>query len=156
MSKAELLIFNLEEVRRRSIKVWKGIPASMLGWKPDDKAIGINEMIRHVLDAERYYHLAIENRGSLPSYESPYENREFISVEDELAVAQPYRRAFLDAIRSYTDEELAAIRIDRSDAGYVRTLQDMLLRVAYHEAVHTGQLLDYLRTAGIDRPRVWD
>ncbi|MBM7542797.1 putative damage-inducible protein DinB [Amphibacillus cookii] len=33
---------------------------------------------------------------------------------------------------------------------------DMLLHVAYHEAVHTGQLLDYLRTADIPRGHIWD
>ena len=32
----------------------------------------------------------------------------------------------------------------------------MLLRVAYHESVHTGQLLDYLRTAGVPRELIWD
>ncbi len=47
-------------------------------------------------------------------------------------------------------------QIDRSESGYVRSLGDMLLRIAYHEAVHTGQLLDYLRTADIERVRVWD
>lgn len=46
--------------------------------------------------------------------------------------------------------------IDRSDVGYRRLLGDMLLRVAYHEAVHAGQLLDYLRTACVERPNIWD
>jgi hypothetical protein len=32
----------------------------------------------------------------------------------------------------------------------------MLLRIAYYESVHTGQLLDYLSTAGIPRISVWD
>lgn len=40
--------------------------------------------------------------------------------------------------------------------GYIRDLGDMLLRIAYHESVHTGQLLDYLRTAGVPRINVWD
>ncbi len=40
--------------------------------------------------------------------------------------------------------------------GYIRELGDMLLRVAYHESVHTGQLLDYLRTAKVKRPIIWD
>jgi hypothetical protein len=30
------------------------------------------------------------------------------------------------------------------------------LRMAYHEAVHTGQLLAYLRAMGIPRPNIWD
>jgi len=31
----------------------------------------------------------------------------------------------------------------------------ILLRIAYHEAVHTGQLLSYLRTLGLERPMIW-
>jgi len=54
------------------------------------------------------------------------------------------------------ESDLATVQIDRSESGYVRSLGDMLLRIAYHEAVHTGQLLDYLRTADIERVRVWD
>ncbi|MED4141514.1 DinB family protein, partial [Priestia megaterium] len=26
----------------------------------------------------------------------------------------------------------------------------------YHESVHAGQLLQYLRIMGVDRPRIWD
>ncbi|WJH37024.1 DinB family protein [Paenibacillus sp. CC-CFT747] len=156
MKAIELVVLNLEEVRRRSEKVWRSLPADRLDWKPDGEALSIKDMIRHVLDSERYYHLALLNRGSLTSYESPYEGREFTTVEEELAFARPWREAFLTTVKSFREEDLPAIRIDRSDAGYVRTLGDMLLRIAYHESVHTGQLLDYMRTAGVPRPRVWD
>jgi uncharacterized damage-inducible protein DinB len=152
----DLLILNLEEVRRRSIKVWSVIPLTMLDWRPDAQALNIKEMIRHVLDGEHYYHLAIHNRGSLHSYDSPFDNREFTSVEDELKFAQIYRDQFLNTVKLFTHEDLSNIKINRSDVGYVRTLGDMLMRIAYHESVHTGQLLDYMRMAGIDRPQIWD
>ncbi|MBJ8050318.1 DinB family protein, partial [Bacillus cereus group sp. N18] len=32
----------------------------------------------------------------------------------------------------------------------------MLMRIAYHEGVHTGQMLDYMRTMKIERPNIWD
>ncbi|WP_169082254.1 DinB family protein [Paenibacillus sp. PL91] len=156
MNGIDLLILNLEEVRRRSIKVWSGIPENMLDWKPDAQALSIKEMIRHVLESEHYYYLAILNRGSLLSYDSPFENRVFSSLEDELNFAKMYRELFLNTVKSFTQEDLSNVKIDRSDVGYVRNLGDMLMRIAYHESVHTGQLLDYLRTAGIDRPKVWD
>lgn len=156
MNALELIILNFEEVRRRSIKVWSSIPEDRLDWKPDIEALSIREMIRHVLDSEHYYHLALLNRGSLLSYESPFENRIFTSVEDELAFAQSYRDTFINTVRSFTQDDLSMVKIDRSDVGYVRTLGDMLMRIAYHESVHTGQLLDYMRTAGITRPKVWD
>jgi len=62
----------------------------------------------------------------------------------------------LTFIKSLNEADLTNIKIDRSDVGYIRELGDMLLRIAYHESVHTGQLLDYLRTAEVDRPLIWD
>jgi uncharacterized damage-inducible protein DinB len=152
----ELIILNLEEVRRRSIKVWSSIPKDFLHWKPDSEAMSCLEMIRHVLESEHYYHLAIKNKGSLTKFESPFEAQPLVSVEKELEFAKPFRQEFLNTIRLFNEEDLLNIEINRSDVGYVRKLGDMLLRIAYHEAVHTGQLLDYLRTAGVPRTNIWD
>lgn len=156
MNSIDLILLNFNEVRRRSIKVWTSIPQEKLIWKPDDEAMTCIEMIRHVLESEYYYHLAIQNRGSLAVFDSPFEKQPFSTVNAELKFAEPYRNHFLETIKSFSEEDLTSIKIDRSDSGYIRGLGDMLLRVAYHESVHTGQLLDYLRTAGIPRVRVWD
>jgi uncharacterized damage-inducible protein DinB len=156
MKSIDLIILNFNEVRRRSIKVWTSIPEEKLHWKPDDKAMNCLEMIRHVLESEHYYDLAIRNRGSLSVFDSPFENQPFTSVNAELEFAEPYRKQFIDTIRSFSEGDLENIKIDRSESGYIRDLGDMLLRVAYHESVHTGQLLDYLRTAGVPRIRIWD
>ncbi|RRN70519.1 DinB family protein [Peribacillus simplex] len=156
MKSIELIILNLEEVRRRNIKLWISIPNDTLHWKPDDKAMSCLEMVRHVLDSEHYYHLSIKNQGSLSVYESPFEKQPLISVEADLNFAEPYRRDFLETIKSFNEKDLSNIKIDRSNMGYIRDLGDMLLRIAYHESVHTGQLLDYLRTAGVPRISVWD
>ncbi|MBB6452515.1 putative damage-inducible protein DinB [Salirhabdus euzebyi] len=156
MNAIEMARLNLEEVRRRSIKVWKAIPEEYLGWKPDSKALTCIEMVRHVLDGEHYYHLALKKKGSLSHYQSPFDSLPLISVEKELAVAAPLRKEFLETVSSFNEDVLFNIMIDRSDVGYVRSLGDMLMRIAYHESVHTGQLLDYLRTAKIPRPDIWD
>lgn len=156
MNAIEVILLNFEEVRRRSVKVWESIPEASLDWKPDVDALDIKDMIRHVLESEHYYHLALLKKGSLVSYESPYEKRVFTTVEEELAFAQNYREKFINTVSSFSEDDLSNVEIDRSDVGYVRTLGDMLMRVAYHESVHTGQLLDYMRTVGIERPRVWD
>jgi uncharacterized damage-inducible protein DinB len=156
MNSMDLLILNFNEVRRRSIKVWTSIPREKLQWKPDDEAMNCIEMIRHVLESEHYYHLAIKNRGSLSIFDSPFENRPYTSINDELSFAEPYRNDFIKTIKSFTEDDLTNIKIDRSDSGYIRDLGDMLLRVAYHESVHAGQLLDYLRSAGVPRIRIWD
>lgn len=156
MKSIDLIILNFNEVRRRSIKVWTSIPEETLHWKPDDEAMNCLEMIRHVLESEHYYDLAIRNRGSLSVFDSPFENLPFTSVNAELEFAEPYRKQFIDTIKSFSEDDLENIKIDRSESGYIRDLGDMLLRVAYHESVHTGQLLDYLRTAGVPRIRIWD
>lgn len=152
----DIAILNFEEVRRRSIKVWREIPEDFLSWKPDDQAMSCLEMVRHVLDSEHYYHLAIRNKGDLSRYESPFESEPIQSVEQELTFAKPFREEFIRTIKSFNEDELSTIMIDRSKAGYVRSLGDMLMRIAYHESIHTGQLLDYFRTAGIPRPNIWD
>lgn len=156
MKAIDCIVWNVEEVRRRSIIVWNSIPEEYLVWKPDSEAMSINEMIRHVLDSEHYYHLSILHEGSLSTYESPYEDRAFTTLQEELDFSGPYRNAFLDTVKSFNEEDLSRIQIDRSDVGYIRSLGNMLLRIAYHEAVHAGQLLDYLRSAQLNRPKVWD
>jgi len=156
MKAIDLIILNLNEVRRRSIKIWTSIPEEYLQWRPDPSAMSCQEMIRHVLESEHYYHLAILNRASLAEFDSPFNHLPFTTVNAELNFAAAYRERFITTIRSFSEEDLDNIKIDRSDSGYIRDLGDMLLRVAYHEAVHAGQLLDYLRTAGVPRTRVWD
>lgn len=156
LNSIDLIILNFNEVRRRSIKVWTSIPEEKLKWKPDDEAMSCLEMVRHVLESEYYYHLALKNRGSLSDFSSPFENLPLTTVRAELEFADPYRNKFIDTIKSFSEEDLTNIKINRSDSGYIRDLGDMLLRIAYHESVHTGQLLDYLRTAGVPRIRIWD
>ncbi|RKL65765.1 hypothetical protein CR203_19145 [Salipaludibacillus neizhouensis] len=158
MNVNDLILLNFEEVRRRSITVWKAIPEQMLNWKPDEDALTCAEMIRHLVEGEFLYHQLLIARGSkgLTNLSNPFENKDFTSVDNEILFAQPYRENFLKYIKTISKSDLENIEIDRSNVGYVRTLGDMLLRIAYHESVHTGQLLDYMRTMGIDRPNIWD
>jgi uncharacterized damage-inducible protein DinB len=152
----ELLILNFEEVRRRSIKVWKSINENLLFWKPDEEAMSCIEMIRHVLEGENIYHHIVVHKGSLGSFESPLKSNPFLSVEDELKQAQPYREKFLQMVHGFSEKDLAEICIARKELNQKRKLGDYLLRIAYHEAVHAGQLLNYLRTAQVSRPKIWD
>ncbi|MBD1372574.1 DinB family protein [Hazenella sp. IB182357] len=159
MHAIDLIILNFEEIRSRSIKVWQSIPHEMLNWKPDEDALTCAEMIRHLLQAEYLFHQILIGRGGkvLSHLHNPFEEKQFISVDDELTFAKPFREEFLKYIKTMRPDELENIEIDLLDAGgYIKKLGDMLLRIAYHESVHTGQLLDYMRTMGIDRPHIWD
>ncbi len=156
MTPVGIIILNFEEIRRRSIKLWTGITPENYFWRPDIKAMTCIEMIRHVLESEHIYHVIVNNRGSLGNYVSPWENIPYSDLQDELDFAKPFREKFLETIGSFSPEELTSVEIIRADKGQRRKLGDYLLRIAYHEAVHTGQLLSYLRTLGIERPIIWD
>ena len=156
MNAKELLILNFEEVRRRSIKVWKNISEENLFWKPDPLAMSGFEMIRHVLESENIYHQIILYRGSPGNYESPLTGNPYTTIDDELRNAQPYREKFLKMVHSFSLKELDDVYITRKEKNQHRKLADYLLRMAYHESVHTGQLLDYLRTLNAPRAVIWD
>lgn len=69
---------------------------------------------------------------------------------------EPHRRRFLDQLATYSERDLGERTVSRPSRGYVRPFGDFLLRIAYHEAVHAGQLLRDLRIAGCQRPDIWD
>jgi uncharacterized damage-inducible protein DinB len=156
MRATDILVLNLEEVRRRSAKVWLAVPAERLHWRPDEGAMSCVEIVRHVLEGEYLYTLMLRSGASPTSDATPFSARPYTSVEDELAFAEPYHRETLELVRSYSPEDLRAKRVNRSDAGYVREAGDFILRMAYHESVHAGQLLSYLRVMGAPRPNIWD
>jgi len=156
MNSIEIILLNFTEIRRRSIKLWKGIPDKKLHWKPDNNAFTCIEMVRHVLEAEHLFHIIIERKGNLGDYKSPWENLPFSNLENELKMAETYHQDFLNMIKSLNEENLKTIKIERSEVGQSKTLGDYLNRIAYHESVHTGQMLSYLRTLKIDRPQIWD
>lgn len=156
MNAKELLLLNFEEVRRRSIKIWKAISEEDLYWRPDPGAMSCFEMIRHVLESENIYHHIIIHRGDPGDYSCPLTGNPFTTLEDELKNAQPYREKFLKMVHSFTEQELEEEYITRKELKQHRRLADYLLRMAYHESVHSGQLLDYLRTLNSPRAVIWD
>ncbi len=156
MNTTELIILNFEEIRRRSLKLWSGIPVEFYAWKPDKEAMGMLEMVRHVLEGEHLFHKIVENRGNLGDYVSPWEGKIYTNIQDEIDFAKPFREDFFKTIRAFSSEDFNQIEIVRSEKNQRRKLGDYLQRIAYHEAVHTGQILTYLRILGIERPQIWD
>lgn len=156
MNATEIILLNFLETRRRSIKLWEGIPNAFLNWKPDKKAFSIIEMIRHTLEGEHLFHVIIKKRGDLGNYESPWTNLNYSDLKNELNFAKEYRKHFIDMIKALNESDLENIRIERKEVGQSKSLGDYLNRIAYHESVHTGQMLGYLRTLGVKRPVIWD
>ncbi|WP_103070471.1 DinB family protein [Aquimarina sediminis] len=156
MDSIEIVLLNAEETRRRSKKLWQGIPKKYWDWKPDKDAFTIIEMIRHVLESEHLFHVIIDNRGNLGDYQSPWEGVKFSSLEFELEMAIQYRESFLDMIKGCTPYDLEHVRIERTEVAQSKKLGDYLNRIIFHEAVHMGQMLNYLRTLRIECPNIWD
>ncbi len=156
MNAIEIILLNFSEIRRRSIKLWQGIPDEYLSWQPDKDAISIIEMVRHVLETEHLFHTIIKNRGNLGEYASPWKDLPYTDITSELEFAQKYRDDFIEMIKNLSESDLEQIRIERTEVKQSKSLGDYLNRIAYHESVHTGQMLDYLRTAGVERTQVWD
>ncbi len=156
MDAIKIILLNFSETRRRSLKLWRGIPKEYLNWKPDAKALTIIEMIRHVLEGEHLFHKIIEKRGNLGNYKSPWENLPYHDLEYEIDFSKTYRIQFINMIKTLKASDLEEIKIERSEVNQSKVLGDYLNRIAYHESVHTGQLLDYLRTIGTERPNIWD
>ena len=77
-------------------------------------------------------------------------------MRNEIAFSEKYRIEFLSMINGLKESDLESVKIERKEVGQSKKLGDYLNRIAYHEAVHTGQILSYLRTIGIDRPQIWD
>jgi len=156
MIPSEIIIINLEEIRRRSIKLWKGIPPENYFWQPDINAMNFLEMVRHVLEGEHLFHIIVKNRKDLDDYISPWTNLPYTDLQAELEFAEPFRVAFLKEIREFNPIDFSTIEIIRSEKGQQRQLGDYLQRVAYHETVHTGQMLSYMRTLRLEIPQIWD
>jgi uncharacterized damage-inducible protein DinB len=156
MNAIDIALLNLKETRRRSIKLWRSLPDEWLNWRPDKTAMSFGEMIRHVWEGSYGYHMILKNNGSLDEKEFTFDHEPIISVEKEITLSEPLFNAFLDYVKTIAEEELSSRIIDRSDVGYQRHLGDMLMRIAYHDSVHAGQFLQYMRMAGLERPNIWD
>lgn len=157
MNAVDLSILNLKETRRRSIKLWESLPDNWITWRPDKEALSFGEMIRHVWRSSYHYHMVLKNNGSVKTgTPTPYDQEPIISIKKEIELSELYFEEFIEYVQSLSVEELESRMIDRSDVGYQRYLGDMLLRIAYHDAVHAGQFLQYLRMIDLERPMIWD
>lgn len=156
MTEVELIILNLEEIRRRSVKLWEGLPEAFYGWKSDENAMSAIEMVRHVLSADYGWNIIVKTGGDLSNYKSPWIGRHYGSVKDEIDFAQPYRQEFLNTVCQFSSTELETKEIIHPGTGTSRKLGDYLLRIGYHESVHAGMFLNYLRAMKVERPFIWD
>ncbi len=158
MNAKELILLDLKETRRRFLIVANGIPEEYLMWKPDPDALSIGHMIRHVLLHDLSW-LTILQEQRLPNdseREPLWVTPPFTTVQAEIDRAQPYHDRFTSYVESLDPDDFDKKMIKWPHRPIERSLGDALERKSYHDAVHTGQLLQYLRQLGINRPDIWD
>ena len=88
MTQSELIILNFTEIRRRSIKLWIGLPESCNDWKPNEKAMTAIEMVRHVLEADYGWNLII-NMGVLQIIKRPGKTDHLLALLMNLNLLHP-------------------------------------------------------------------
>ncbi|GAA5220694.1 DinB family protein [Membranihabitans marinus] len=135
--------------------MWQALPSDFYSWRPDDEAMSALEMVRHVLQADYGWNIII-NRGDMSNFKTPWDHRPLLNVQDEIDFAEPYRLQFLNSIKSFSDKDLSDITIIHPGNMEKKNLGSYLLRIAYHESVHGGQFMSYLRSMGLERPLIWD
>lgn len=155
MTNIELILLNLEEIRRRSIMLWKVLPEDHYHWRPDKDAMTAIDVVRHVLGADHGWDMIIKHKD-MSDYRSPWEGKAYTTVAEDIAYATQFRDKLIHTINGFSDSDLATIEVLHPGNDKKRILGDYLLRIGYHESVHAGQFLSYLRSMGADRPNIWD
>jgi uncharacterized damage-inducible protein DinB len=157
MKALDLFLLDYQECRRRFLMVAASFPNELLTWRPDISAFSVGETIRHVLLHDLSW-LKILKEKRLPTDEELIHllDRPYTDLQDEIDRSIQYQKEFIDLIKTYNEEELLSICISWPHKPIKRTLGDTLERKSYHDAVHTGQLLQYLRMLNIERPMIWD
>jgi len=157
MNSLELFLLDYKECRRRFLLTAAAFPDELLTWRPDKAALSVGETIRHVL-LHDFSWLRILKDNRLPTdeeqsdlWEEPYTN-----LQNEVDRASVYYDEFINYVSSLNINDLGTKYINWPHKPISRTLGDTLERKSYHDAVHTGQLLQYLRMLHIDRPIIWD
>src|SRR4030095_8666789 len=101
MTQTELLLVNFEEVRRRSIMLWKALPKEHYFWKPDPEAENAMQMIRHVLVSDGWFRVIITASGDVGKFDSSFWEdapRRYKSLDDDRKFSKPYRERYLQLI----------------------------------------------------------
>jgi uncharacterized damage-inducible protein DinB len=157
MKALDLFLLDYQESRRRFLMVAASFPNELLTWRPDIGALSVGETIRHVLLHDLSW-LKILQEKRLPTDEEHLHllDRPYTDLQDEIDRSIQYQKEFIELIKTYNEEELLSIYISWPHKPIKRTLGDTLERKSYHDAVHTGQLLQYLRMLNIERPMIWD
>jgi len=143
------------EVRRKSKILWNFIDHDFIHYKPDNEAMTVIEMIAHVLTCERVFHARLKASGPAKNEEQIWNTAVSNSVQEQLDASKLHRANFMNYLSNLTENDFIGRRVIIPERKQNIGLTDYLSRMIYHESVHTGQLMSYLRQGGHERPDIW-
>lgn len=135
--------------------LWKALPEEHYHWRPDNDAMTAIDVVRHVLGADHGWDMII-NHKDMSDYRSPWEGKAYTTVAEDIAYTTQFRDKLIDTINGFSENDIATVSVTHPGNNKKRSLGDYLMRIGYHESVHAGQFLSYLRGMGAERPSVWD
>ena len=119
----------------------KYLPPSVLDWQPDEGAISIRRILRHVGNAEEWYVSRLVPPETLPV---EWEGDEDLPIKQFLEME---RRTALHRLRQLTDEALGALTYPSQWTEHPEeawTARKALRRMIEHEREHTGHIREVL------------
>jgi uncharacterized damage-inducible protein DinB len=156
MTLQEFFLKQKEAIRARSQGVFALIRPEYMDWKPENGALSVGEMLRHLWFAEDAIRCLVLN-GDFSYYETrvPKGLRAVLgtpsSLEEELKNIERAHRETLSAVAALP---AAAWDEERTHAGlgYRRKVAVILYGMNEHEVHHRAQLMTYLRMLGTPAP----
>jgi uncharacterized damage-inducible protein DinB len=152
MTLQQFFLKQKEAVRGRSRDVFAMIRAEDMTWKPENGALTVGELLRHLWVSEegvrrcalegdfKYYEIRVP-KGLHAVMGAPG------SLEDEL---KNIERVHTETVRAVGDLPESAFDEERAHAGlgFRRKVAVMLFGINEHEIHHRAQLMTYLRMLG--------
>lgn len=150
-----------EAIRRRSEEVFALVRAEHLNWKPEQSALSVGEMLRHLWVSEEgvrrvaldgnfaYYETRIP-KGLAAVLGTPVLSTP-VGLGDELKNIDRVHRETLDAVAAQPPE-LFDVERAHPGLGFRRKAAVILFGINEHEIHHRAQLMTYLRMLGAPAP----
>jgi uncharacterized damage-inducible protein DinB len=152
MALPQFFLKQKEAIRARSRDVFSMIRPQDMNWKPENGALTVGELLRHLwVSEEGVRRCALEGDFSYYEIRVPKGLHAVMgapgSVEDELKNIERVHSETIAAVRALPESALDEERA-HAELGFRRKVAVMLFGINEHEIHHRAQLMTYLRMLG--------
>lgn len=153
MSQSGTLIMAFQQARSASIAIWNDLSEEIIFSADILRDRTVIRQIRDVLASELWHYHCILRRGFSHVHDNPLSNNPFISVDQELTQAQPYREKFLQMVHKFTEKDLEEIVIFHPVSRKKMSLEQYLFSIVNDEIFAAGCLKGSVETWRITNVR---